>query len=81
MQFNRYVICSNPSCKFSTQAEPSMIKGCPVCGNKLLYECPHCKSHFYFKPQLYCTECLKPLKSQPEETEVQSRRRRKKGIH
>ena len=79
MQFNRYVICSNPSCKFSVQVEPSVIKGCPVCGNKLIYECPHCKELIYFKQQIYCTECLKPLKPQPKENEGETPRRRKKG--
>ncbi len=79
MRFDRYVICSNPSCKFSVQAEPSVLKGCPVCGNKLISECPHCKSLLYFKPQLHCTECLKPLKAPPEGKEVLKTRRHKKG--
>jgi predicted RNA-binding Zn-ribbon protein involved in translation (DUF1610 family) len=81
MRFDRHAICSNPSCKFNVQAEPSMIKGCPVCGNKLIYDCPHCKEPILFKPQTHCTKCLKPLKSQPKEIEVETRRPRKKGIH
>lgn len=81
MQFNQYAICSNPSCNFSVQAEKSMVAGCPWCGSDLIFECPHCHNHLFFKNQSFCVEkkCRKPIKPVTEAAQEKKSRPRKKG--
>lgn len=64
--YREYVICSNPSCKFSKEGNDYTVKGCPLCGNKLIYKCPACGERIQTRNALFCDQCLKPLKPQPE---------------
>jgi len=65
--YREYVVCSNPSCRFSAQGNDIMYKGCPLCGMDLIYKCPKCGSAIWHKGALYCHECRAPIKPQEEE--------------
>ncbi len=71
MQSN-YVICENPSCSFSGRGWKGSIKFCPECGEKVLYECPHCdnlhirSTEFTSKGQMFCKLCGERIKPPPE---------------
>ena len=68
--YNEYVICLNPSCKFSKIGNDFSIKGCPLCGGEVLFQCPACGSRILTKKSLFCEKCLAPLKPPAEKNKI-----------
>ena len=68
---NFYVICMNPSCRFSAVGYVSDFKFCPDCGGQeILDACPYCKKedtsvYFIKKNQIFCQSCGKRIKPEP----------------
>ena len=75
IMYREYVVCSNPSCKFSVEGNEYTLKGCPLCGNVLIYKCPACGESIQHRHALFCRECRKPLKPQSEPMEKKKRSR------
>lgn len=65
--YRQYVICSNPSCKFSAQGNELIFKNCPMCGKDIIHKCPECGESITQKNAMFCQQCRAALKPQPEE--------------
>ena len=71
--YREYVICSNPSCKFSTEGNEHMLKACPLCAAALVYKCPKCRQRLSYRNALFCHQCATALKPQIEPVDKKNR--------
>jgi len=67
--YKEYVVCSNPSCKFSTEGNEHLLKSCPFCAAKLVYTCPACGERIRYNNARFCHMCTTPLKPPSEQEE------------
>lgn len=65
--YREYVVCSNPSCKFSAQGNELLFKCCPLCGKDVICKCPECGMGISIKNAMFCQHCRAAIKPQPEE--------------
>ena len=67
-----YVICSNPECNFSKsfgmRSDNPTGNYCVMCGQKYIFNCPHCDALVAAKGAKFCEGCAKPLKDEPAES-------------
>lgn len=74
-----YGLCSNPECKWSKRFDMNRprAKKCPLCGQAVMYACPHCNNMIEDKNARFCTECgdaLKPAPPPQKKTSVSQER-------
>lgn len=58
-----YVLCSNPKCSYNKR-ETFAGDYCPLCGEKLITNCPQCGANPVDKGQ-YCQKCSSRLRPAP----------------